>query len=244
MAKKKDSTSRRLERSKFGRLMAGAIAIRRLASQVELRCHRADTLTLITVLEKRIEEHIDFCSKLERNPADILRTAQKGDRRVLVKYLKNEKNPITPDIRKLLITFLAGKKRESANRPRAAATATERCEIAAFVGARILSGANYMAAVEAAHKAFRCSEKKVHSACKENAELVSVVLGMFEFVPMITPIANEILRRGEPEYCERARTLLERWEAFENEQERDLSDDDERLIERLALARYPELENK
>jgi hypothetical protein len=242
MAKKKDSTSRRLERSKFGRLMAGAIAIHRIDSQVKLWC--LDTLTLITELEERIELLINFYSKIKRSPADdVLRAAQKGDRLPLVKYLKNEKNSITPDIRKLLITFVEGKKRESANRPRASATESERVEIAMFVGARIFSGASYMAAVEAAHKAFRCNEKKVHNACKENAEMVSIGLGLAELVPMIRPIANEVLRRGEPEYCERTRTLLERWEAFEK-QERDLSDDDERLIERLLLAYLFELENK
>jgi hypothetical protein len=199
-----------------------------------------DTLDLITGLERIIRLQIDNRSKLKTTPAQelerILCAAQDGDRRELAKYLNNEKNPITPDIRKLLIAFLDGKKRERAHRPKASATEHERREIACFVAARIFSGVNYLTAVKDAQEAFRCSDKKVLGACEKNAESVCYNFGLSMLTLMIEPALNEILRRGEPEYCERARGLLERWKAAEDELTRDLSGDDEARIERLASA--------
>jgi hypothetical protein len=202
---------RLLERSKFGRLLADYIALRN-ADPALLR--KADTIDLVRSLEAivGVTETMSarFAAQRQEVAMDVLRGAQKGDRRALVAYLKNAKNPITQDIRAHIIEILSGKQR-SANRPPASATAQRHRAIALFVAGRVFSGESYAKAKRGAQEEFRCSDKLVENACDKHGEMVATVVGAITLVRKKSPILNEIMRRGEPEHCERAQELLDRY---------------------------------
>jgi hypothetical protein len=209
MTAKKDSTSRRLERSNFGRLLAKAIDLYCIDWPNLLQ--GADFQLCLDLLDLFERSDSPPLPNLAKHRGHVLRTAQDGDWSLLKQYL--EINPPTPDIQKFLIEMsLGGKKRKRAHRPQALATEAERREIAFFVAFRVLSGAGYMAAVKDAQKAFRCSDKKILNACEKNAKVATGVVSLCQCGSVIRSVVNEILRRGVPEYCERARKLLERWE--------------------------------
>jgi hypothetical protein len=201
---------RSLERSKFGRLLADYIEIHN-ANPAVLR--KADTIDLVRGLEMfvGILELLlaTLAAQAQEVATNVLRGAQKGDRRALVGYLKNPKNPITPDIRAHIIEILSGKRR-SANRPPASATAQRHRAIALFVAARVFSGESYAKAKRGAQEEFRCSNKLVENACDKHGEVVAQMMKAATFIAKIQPISDEILRRGEPEHCERAQELLDR----------------------------------
>lgn len=219
MASKKNSTSRircsfcRLERSKFGRLLAEGIKFHHTDSSRFFRS--SDTPNLISHVERIIEGvqlYLPMRLQQQQEAADnIVRVAQDGDRRALAEYLKDEKKPITSDIRKQLIVFLSGEKRARAHRPKATATEHRGRIVAVHVAGMMYSGRNYMDAVEDARKTFKCSDVKVLSACDKYGKWVSDAFELFVLLLKVQPMVNEILRRGEPGHCERAQELLERW---------------------------------
>src|SRR5262245_52567490 len=182
---------RSLERSKFGRLLADYIALRNEDDPAALR--KLDTIDLLRMLEAIV-------GMVEDGPAiravrgleiatNVLRDAQKGDRRALVEYLKNAKNPITQDIRVHIIEILSGKQR-SANRPPAAATMQRHRLIALFVAGQVFSGESYAKAKREAREEFRCSDKLVENACDKHGEMVAKIVLAITLVRKKTPISN------------------------------------------------------
>jgi hypothetical protein len=227
-----------LERSKFGRLLARTI---RLHHHLDPRA--TDTIDLVADLEDVINDQADVMQKIVKEKQEseseyVLDLARGGDRRALAKYLEDDKKPVTLDIRKFLIRVLKGDKRLQARRPKASATKQRKVEIAMFVANRIFGGSHYMCAAKDAQKEFGCSDKTVFSACEEYAEDTS---GIFRFVVhmlRIQPVANEVLRRGEPEHCERVRELLERWKAALDEVRPSLDQDDDPQFDKLTSSLF------
>jgi hypothetical protein len=75
----------------------------------------------------------------------------------------------------------------------------------------VFSGESYAKAKMGAQEEFRCSDKLVENACDKHGEMVATVVGAITLVRKKNPILNEIMRRGEPEHCERAQELLDRY---------------------------------
>jgi hypothetical protein len=99
-----------LERSKLGRRLAEYIKAHHVGP-AELR--KFDTVDLIRLLEMIVnmlaELPATFAAETEVAAANVLRLAKDGDRRALGEYLKNQRNPITPDIRAHLIENSEGR---------------------------------------------------------------------------------------------------------------------------------------
>src|SRR5262245_12590253 len=217
---------RSLERSKFGRLLSSYITFHNADPNV---LRKVDTIDLVHWLERIVRMMEAFAAIL----AAERRGAQRGDRRALAEYLKDLKHPITPDIRAHIIEILSGKQR-SANRPPASATAQRHHAIATFVAGQVFSGEFYAKAKKAAQEEFRCSDKLVENACDKHGESVANLVGAIGFVGKISPISDEILRRGEPEHCERTQELLDRYTVATDEMAEFLDENDKLELRKIT----------
>jgi len=203
-------TQKSLGRSKLGTLVAHFIELEHRDPPVQER-NTADLIHLLEVILYNFAVPIfSFVAREQQaEPAAVLRAAKAGDRLELIEYLASPEKPITSEMRLQIIQILKGEKR-GAHRHKVAATERRREEIATFVIECMYAREPYMKAVARAQKKFRCSSKTVTNACDDYGE--GAAAGEYitrAFVGQLDLITDEILRRGEPEHCERVRELRE-----------------------------------